>query len=94
MIIKMVIMNLSDYNKAVSEPQASPSNLGQKLLTAFNDPEFSDLILEVVGTTSEKPNKKNMISSKQFHCHKVILASQSKVFAEMLKEKVTRVRSS
>ena len=89
------MVNVSHWAKiqAVSEPQGSPINLGLKLSTAFNNPEFSDLILEVVGTTSEKPNKKNMISSKQFHCHKVILAAQSKVFAEMLKEKVTRVRS-
>jgi hypothetical protein len=70
----------------------SENSLGQNLLTAFNDPEYSDVILEVIGTpASEKASKKNMVSTKQFHCHKVILATQSEVFAEMMNQKSTRV---
>lgn len=83
--------NKNTISTSQQVPESSENSLGQNLLTAFNDPEYSDVILEVVSTSaSEKASKKNMVSTKQFHCHKVILATQSEVFAEMMNQKSTR----
>ena len=61
--------------KRPAEPDACPA-VANKIRAMFNEEEFSDVRLVCGGTT--------------FHCHKMVLVSQSPVFRAMFRHAETR----